>query len=52
MVGSPLGSVQRFELVGREVEVAAVPLVQVGGRVVDEHERDVGAAVDVVQRRR
>ena len=41
------GRAERLQLLRGEVEVAAVPLVQVGRRVVDEHHPDVGGAVDV-----
>ena len=34
-------SVERFNFIGREVQVAAVPLVQVGGRVVVDDDGDV-----------
>src|SRR5690349_1947326 len=36
---------ERFDLVGGEVQVAAVPLVQLGRRVVLEDDTDVPAAV-------
>ena len=51
VLGRVRGRVQRFELVGREIEVAAVPVVQVGRRVVDQDHGDVGAAVDVGEHR-
>ena len=38
---------QRFDLVGGEVQVAAVPLVQVGGWIVLDDDADVLVAVDV-----
>ena len=40
-------SVERLELVRAEVGVAAVPLVQLGGRVVLDHHRDMRVPVDV-----
>ena len=49
MGGSPLVLVPVNQLIGGEVEVARRFLVQVGRRVVDQHQRDVRAAVDVGQ---
>ena len=38
---------ERSQLVGSEVEVAAIPVVQFGGGVVDEGDRHVGLPVQV-----
>src|SRR5690349_3903043 len=39
---------QRFDFIGGEVQVAAVPFVQLGCRVVVEHDPEMVLAVDVL----
>ena len=42
---------ERFDLIGCEVQVPAVPLVHLGGRVVLDDDADVLVAVDVLVHR-